>query len=53
MPVFRTFPIELTVDVAFDTLQLFIVGDALQNEALEALNYLKDFIDSVMEEYKV
>lgn len=53
MPVFYNKSIEMSVEIALSVLKLYLVGDATQKEAFEALEYLEDFINDVRREYQL
>lgn len=53
MPLFVGPPEEINITTALDVLQLFIVNEASQSDAIKALDIIKDFVNIVKEEYKL
>lgn len=51
MPIFVGPPEEINISTALDVLQLFIVGEAEQSDAIKALDIIKEFINILKEEY--
>ncbi len=53
MPLFIGPPEELNISTALDVLQLFIVGEVEQSDAIKALDIIRDFVNTVKEEYQL
>lgn len=45
MPQFIGPPVDISVDSALETLQLYLVGQATLEEAIKALNFLKSWFN--------
>lgn len=53
MPLFIGPPEELNITTALDVLQLFIVGETSQSDAIKALDIIRNFLNTVREEYQL